>query len=154
MEKIYVFDTTLRDGEQAAGTRLGAREKLEVARQLQKLGVDIIEAGYTLSSPEDFAAVRLVAEEVRGVTVCALSRAVKADIDACAEALHDASHSRIHTGIGVSDVHVLGKFGDEKYGATLGAKQKRLLEMAVDAVRYAGDHTAEVEFYAEDAGRA
>jgi 2-isopropylmalate synthase len=154
MEKIHVFDTTLRDGEQAAGTRLGAREKLEVARQLQKLGVDIIEAGYPLSSPEDFAAVHLVAEEMRGVTICALSRAVKADIDACARALHGAAHSRIHTGIGVSDVHVMGKFGDEKYGATLGAKQKRLLEMAVDAVRYAGDHAAEVEFYAEDAGRA
>src|SRR5512143_2937329 len=114
--KVAVFDTTLRDGEQAAGTRLGSREKLMIARQLARLNVDIIEAGYPNSSPEDFEAVRLLSQEIEGPAICALSRAVPADIDACGRALDKAKKPRIHTGIGTSPVHIMGKFRDEKYG--------------------------------------
>src|ERR1051326_2115479 len=103
--KVAVFDTTLRDGEQAAGTRLGSRDKLTLARQLARLKVDVIEAGYPASSPEDFEAVRLVAHEVEGPTICALSRAVPVDIEACGRALATALRPRIHTGIGASDIH-------------------------------------------------
>src|SRR5512146_2493517 len=108
-EKVDVFDTTLRDGEQAAGTRLGSREKLTIARQLARLRVDIIEAGYPASSPEDFEAVKLISREIEGPTSCALSRAVPSDIEACGKALAKAHKPRIHTGIGVSDIHVMGK---------------------------------------------
>src|ERR1017187_5219844 len=104
-EKVAIFDTTLRDGEQAAGTRLGSREKLTIARQLARLNVDIIEAGYPASSPEDFEAVRLLARELDSCTVCALSRAVASDIEACGKALAEAKRPRIHTGIGVSHSH-------------------------------------------------
>ncbi len=152
--KIVVFDTTLRDGEQAAGTRLGAREKLTIARQLERLQVDVIEAGFPASSPEDAAAVALIAQEVRNPIVCGLTRAIKADIDACAKALEKASRPRIHTGIGVSDIHVMGKFGDIKYGQTIAEKKTRILDMAVNAVRHARTYVDDVEFYAEDAGRA
>ena len=153
-EKVAVFDTTLRDGEQAAGTRLGSREKLIIARQLAELKVDVIEAGYPASSPEDFEAVQAIGREIPGPTICALSRAVPADIEACARALADCPRPRIHTGIGVSDVHVLGKFGDEKYGENLAEKRKKLIEMAVKSVELARKTVADVEFYAEDAGRA
>src|SRR4051794_17192077 len=105
--KVDVFDTTLRDGEQAAGTRLGSREKLTLARQLARLKVDIIEAGYPASSPDDFEAVRRIAEEIEDVVICALSRAVPDDIHACGKALANAKRPRIHTGIGASDVHIL-----------------------------------------------
>jgi len=115
-DKVAVFDTTLRDGEQAAGTRLGSREKLMIARQLARLNVDVIEAGYPSSSPEDFEAVQLLAQEIEGPVICALSRAVPSDIEACGKALAKARRPRIHTGIGVSDIHVLGKFRDERYG--------------------------------------
>src|SRR5271157_2077068 len=121
-KKVAVFDTTMRDGEQAAGTRLGSREKVALARQLARLKVDIIEAGYPASSPEDFQAVKLVAQEVEGPTICALSRAVPGDVEACGQALARAKRGRIHTGIGVSDVHILGKFQDERYGKTLAEK--------------------------------
>jgi 2-isopropylmalate synthase len=153
-EKVAVFDTTLRDGEQAAGTRLGSREKLTIARQLARLKVDIIEAGYPASSPEDFAAVQLLSQEIEGPVICALSRAVPGDIEACGKALAKARRPRIHTGIGVSDVHVTGKFGDRKYGKTLGEKKVKLMQMAVAAVKLARQHADDVEFYAEDAGRA
>jgi 2-isopropylmalate synthase len=153
-EKVAVFDTTLRDGEQAAGTRLGSREKLMIARQLAQLGVDVIEAGYPASSPEDFEAVQLVCREIAGPTICALSRAVPADIEACGKALAQAKHPRIHTGIGASDIHIMGKFQDERYGRTLGEKKAKILQMAIDAVRLARRHADDVEFYAEDAGRA
>ncbi|PWU11521.1 MAG: 2-isopropylmalate synthase [Terriglobia bacterium] len=153
-EKVVVFDTTLRDGEQAAGTRLGSREKLMIARQLAQLRVDVIEAGYPASSPEDAAAVRLIAEEVEGPAICALSRAVPVDIEACGQALSKARRPRIHTGIGSSDIHILGKFQDERYGRTLAEKKVKILQMAVDAVRLARQYTDDVEFYAEDAGRA
>jgi len=153
-DKIAIFDTTLRDGEQAAGTRLGSREKLMIARQLTQLRVDVIEAGYPASSPEDAEAVRLIAEEIEGPAICALSRAVAADIDACGQVLRKARRARIHTGIGASNIHIAGKFQDDRYGRTLGEKKARILQMAVDAVKRAREFTDEVEFYAEDAGRA
>jgi 2-isopropylmalate synthase len=153
-ERVQVFDTTLRDGEQAAGTRLGSREKLILARQLARLRVDVIEAGYPASSPEDFEAVRNVAGEIDDITICALSRAVPVDIEACGRALEKCRRPRIHTGIGASDVHILGKFQDERYGSTLAEKRATILRMAQDAVRLARQFSDDVEFYAEDAGRA
>ncbi len=153
-EKVAVFDTTLRDGEQAAGTRLGGREKLTIARQLARLNVDVIEAGYPASSPEDFQAVQRIGQEIEGPTICALSRAVASDIKACGEALAKAKRPRIHTGIGVSDIHIMGKFQDKRYGSTMGEKKVKLVEMAIDAVKLARSYVPDVEFYAEDAGRA
>lgn len=153
-DNVAVFDTTLRDGEQAAGTRLGCREKLILARQLANLRVDVIEAGYPASSPEDFEAVRSIGREIGGPTICALSRAVPADIEACGRALEGCARPRIHTGIGVSDVHILGKFRDDRYGRDLAEKRARLIEMGVEAVRLARKWAPDVEFYAEDAGRA
>ncbi|HTS28533.1 MAG TPA: 2-isopropylmalate synthase [Bryobacteraceae bacterium] len=153
-EKVAVFDTTLRDGEQAAGTRLGSAEKLLIAQQLQQLRVDVIEAGYPASSPEDFEAVRRIGEEIAGPVICALSRAVPVDIEACGKALKKARRPRIHTGIGSSDIHILGKFQDERYGNTLAQKRVTILQMAIDAVKLARQHVDDVEFYAEDAGRA
>jgi 2-isopropylmalate synthase len=152
--KITIFDTTLRDGEQACGLRLGAAEKLEIALQLAVLQVDVIEAGFPISSPEDFRAVKLIAESVHGPTITALSRIVLGDIDACARALAKADKPRIHTGVGVSDEHILGKFGDEKYGSTREKKQEYLLKAAVKAVRHAKKFVDDVEFFAEDAGRS
>jgi len=153
-EKVAVFDTTLRDGEQAAGTRLGSREKLMIARQLAELKVDVIEAGYPNSSPEDFEAVQLISQEIHGPTICALSRAVPDDIHACGKALAKAKRPRIHTGIGASDIHISGKFQDERYGKTLAEKRVKILQMAVEAVKLARQYADDVEFYAEDAGRA
>lgn len=153
-QNLVVFDTTLRDGEQAAGTRLDGRDKLALARQLARLKVDVIEAGYPASSPEDFEAVKRIAEEIEGPVICALSRAVAEDIDACGKALSKAKRSRIHTGIGVSDIHIMGKFRDEKYGRTLGEKKVKMVRMAVNAVKRARTYTDDVEFYAEDSGRA
>ena len=152
--KIAVFDTTLRDGEQAAGTRLGGRDKITIARQLARLKVDIIEAGFPASSPEDFEAVRKISEEIKGPTICALSRALASDIEACGKALAKAARPRIHTGIGVSDIHIMGKFRDDRYGKTLAGKKAKLIVLAVDAVKRARNCVAEVQFYAEDAGRA
>jgi 2-isopropylmalate synthase len=153
-DKVAVFDTTLRDGEQAAGTRLGSREKLMIARQLAQLRVDVIEAGYPNSSPEDFEAVQLLAQEIEGPVICALSRAVPVDIEACGRALAKAKRPRIHTGIGASDVHIMGKFKDDRYGTTLAEKRAFILQMAIDAVKLARQFADEVEFYAEDSGRA
>jgi 2-isopropylmalate synthase len=153
-EKVEVFDTTLRDGEQAAGTRLGSKEKLTIARQLARLNVDIIEAGYPASSPEDFEAVRLLSHEIDSCVICALSRAVASDIEACGKALAGARRPRIHTGIGVSDIHITGKFRDEKYGKTLPEKKVKIVQMAIDAVKLARNYAEDVQFYAEDAGRA
>jgi len=154
MERIIIFDTTLRDGEQAAGTRLGTREKLEIARQLARLKVDVIEAGFPISSPEDFEAVQVISREIEGPIICALSRAIARDIDECGRALVKAKKSRIHTGIGVSDIHIAGKFRDEKYGKTMGEKKAQVLQMSIEAVKHARNYTDDVEFYAEDAGRA
>jgi 2-isopropylmalate synthase len=153
-DRVAVFDTTLRDGEQAAGTRLGSRQKLTLARQLARLQVDIIEAGYPNSSPDDFEAVRSIAQEVEGPTICALSRAVPEDIDSCGKALANAKRPRIHTGIGSSDIHIMGKFRDARYGTTLAEKRVKILQMGVDAVKLAKTYVDDVQFYAEDAGRA
>ncbi|HLJ50732.1 MAG TPA: 2-isopropylmalate synthase [Bryobacteraceae bacterium] len=152
--RVVIFDTTLRDGEQAAGTRLGSREKLAIARQLVRLNVDVIEAGYPNSSPEDFEAVRQIAQEIEGPTICALSRAVPDDIHACGRALAGAKHPRIHTGIGSSDIHVMGKFRDERYGRTLAEKRVSILRMAEESVRLAKSYVDDVQFFAEDSGRA
>ena len=153
-DKVIIFDTTLRDGEQAAGTRLGAGEKLELATQLAKLGVDVIEAGFPISSPQDFEAVSLIAQQVVGPTICGLSRAVEADIDAAGKALKKAKKARIHTGLGISDIHIAGKFKDDKYGKTLKDKKEKALAMGVKAVKRAKQYTDDVEFYCEDSGRA
>ncbi|MCX5634655.1 MAG: 2-isopropylmalate synthase [Planctomycetota bacterium] len=153
-EKIIIFDTTLRDGEQAAGTRLGVREKLELATQLAKLGVDVIEAGFPISSPQDFEAVQLIAQEISGPIICGLSRAVDADIDAAGNALKKAKRSRIHTGLGISDIHIASKFNDEKYGRKLEEKKEKVLDMGIKAVKRARQYTNDVEFYCEDSGRA
>lgn len=153
-EIVQIFDTTLRDGEQAAGTRLGAREKLEIARQLVRLNVDIIEAGFPASSPEDFEAVRLIAEQIEGPVICGLTRAIKKDIDICLKALAGAKRQRVHTGIGVSEIHISGKFAADKYGKTIGEKQATILKMAVEAVGHTAQYIQDIEFYAEDSGRA
>ena len=151
--RIIVFDTTLRDGEQTAGFRLGATEKLEIARQLVSLNVDVIEAGYPISSPEDFKAVSLISENVDGPIIAALSRIVIEDIDECVKALAKAKKPRIHTGAGVSDAHIMGKFKDEKYGKTKEDKKEYLFQMAIKAVRHAKKYVDDVQFYAEDSGR-
>jgi 2-isopropylmalate synthase len=153
-EKVQIFDTTLRDGEQAAGSRLGSREKLEIARQLVRLNIDIIEAGFPASSPEDFEAVRLICEEIEGPVICGLTRARIEDIETCRKALAKAKRPRIHTGIGVSEIHIAGKFADDKYGKTMGEKQATILKMAVEAVRHTAQYIKDIEFYAEDSGRA
>ena len=153
-EKVQIFDTTLRDGEQAAGSRLGSREKLEIARQLVRLNVDIIEAGFPASSPEDFEAVRLICEEIEGPVICGLTRARIEDIETCRKALAKAKRPRIHTGIGVSQIHIAGKFADDKYGKTMGQKQATILKMGVEAVKHTAQYIQDIEFYAEDSGRA
>ncbi len=154
IDRIKVFDTTLRDGEQAAGTRLGAREKLEIARQMARLNVDIIEAGFPASSPEDFRAVELICENIKTATICGLTRARIEDIDICGKALKKAKKSRIHTGLGVSDIHIMGKFGSTKYGRSIKQKKATLIKMAVKAVKHCRKYTDDIEFYAEDSGRA
>ena len=154
MRTIEIFDTTLRDGEQSAGCCLDGREKLKIARELDLAGVDVIEAGFPISSPRDHEAVALIAREVQRPVICGLARAMSHDIMACADALSGARRSRIHTGIGISDIHLNWKFADAKYGADIGHKKEHIRNMAVDAVRLAKDHAHEVEFYAEDAGRA
>ncbi|GAA4449095.1 2-isopropylmalate synthase [Nibrella saemangeumensis] len=144
-QRVYIFDTTLRDGEQVPGCQLTTEEKVVVARELERLGVDIIEAGFPVSSPGDFRSVVEISKAVTEPTVCALSRAVKADIDAAADALKLAKRGRIHTGIGSSDIHIRNKFNSTR---------EKILEQAVDAVRHARNLVDDVEFYAEDAGRA
>ena len=146
MEKnrVYFFDTTLRDGEQVPGCQLNTVEKIQVAKALETLGVDVIEAGFPVSSPGDFNSVIEISKAVTWPTICALTRAVEKDIEVAAEALKYARHGRIHTGIGTSDSHIRYKFNSNR---------EEILERAVKAVRYARKFTDDVEFYAEDAGR-
>lgn len=151
-EKIIVFDTTLRDGEQSPGASLNVYEKLEIARQLVKLKVDVIEAGFPVSSPAQFEAVKRIADEL-DVVVAALARAKEIDIKSAYDALKNGKHPRIHTFSSTSDIHILGKFGDSKYGITLDEKRKTVLKMSYDMVAYAKTFTQDVEFSAEDAGR-
>jgi 2-isopropylmalate synthase len=145
MNKIQIFDTTLRDGEQVPGCQLKPEEKVVIARELEALGVDIIEAGFPISSPGDFLSVVEICKAVSTPVVCALTRTKKEDIDVAAEALQYAKRGRIHTGIGSSDVHILHKFRSTR---------EQVLEQAVWAVKYAKAKRYEVEFFAEDAGRA
>lgn len=142
--KVYVFDTTLRDGEQVPGCQLNTVEKIQVAKQLEALGVDIIEAGFPISSPGDFNSVIEISKAVTWPTICALTRAVEKDIDVAADALKFAKHKRIHTGIGTSDSHIKYKFNSTR---------EEIIERAVKAVKYARRFVDDVEFYAEDAGR-
>ena len=141
---IHIFDTTLRDGEQVPGCQLNTDEKIEIALALEKLGVDIMEVGFPISSPGDFESVSKIAITVKNSTVCALSRAVEKDIDAAAEAIKNARLPRIHTGIGTSDSHVFDK---------LRTTRAHVIERGVAAVKYAKRFVEDVEFYAEDAGR-
>jgi 2-isopropylmalate synthase len=142
--KVYIFDTTLRDGEQVPGCQLNTIEKIEVAKQLEKLGVDIIEAGFPVSSPGDFNSVVEISKAVSTPTICALTRAVKKDIEVAADALKFAKKGRIHTGIGTSFYHINYK---------LKSNPEEIIERAVEAVKYARNFIDDVEFYAEDAGR-
>ena len=142
--QIQIFDTTLRDGEQVPGCKLDTRQKLVIARQLELLGVDVIEAGFPVSSPGDFHSVQEICRTVSAPTVCALSRAVMKDIEVAAEALKPAKRPRIHTGIGTSDSHIQYK---------LRTTPEKIIERAVAAVKYAKSFVEDVEFYAEDAGR-
>ena len=143
-QKIFIFDTTLRDGEQVPGCKLNTREKIELALQLEALGVDIIEAGFPISSPGDFHSVEEIAKIIKNATVCGLSRAVQKDIEVAAAALKPARRPRIHTGIGTSDSHIKNKFNSNR---------EEILERAVQAVKWAKNFVDDVEFYAEDAGR-
>ena len=143
--QVQIFDTTLRDGEQVPGCKLDTQQKLVIARQLELLGVDVIEAGFPVSSPGDFRSVAEIGKIVKDVVVCGLTRAVMNDIDVAAEALKTARHPRIHTGIGVSDSHIQYK---------LRTTPDKIIERAVAAVKHAKSYVEDVEFYAEDAGRA
>lgn len=142
--RIYIFDTTLRDGEQVPGCQLNTVEKIQVAKALEELGVDVIEAGFPISSPGDFNSVVEISKAVTWPTVCALTRAVQKDIDVAVESLKEAKHKRIHTGIGTSDLHIKYKFNSTR---------EEILDRAVRAVKYAKQFVEDVEFYAEDAGR-
>jgi 2-isopropylmalate synthase len=142
--KVLIFDTTLRDGEQVPGCKLNTPEKIEIARQLEKLGVDVIEAGFPISSPGDFRSVVEISRSVSEPIICGLSRAVKKDIEVAADALRYAKRPRIHTGLGTSDNHIRYKFN---------STQSQILTWATDAVSYAKTFVEDVEFYAEDAGR-
>jgi len=143
-DRLFIFDTTLRDGEQVPGCQLNTIEKIQVAKQLEALGVDIIEAGFPISSPGDFNSVIEISKAVTWSTICALTRAVEKDIDVAVDALRYAKHKRIHTGIGTSDSHIKYKFNSNR---------EEIIERAVAAVKYAKRFVDDVEFYAEDAGR-
>lgn len=144
-QKIHIFDTSLRDGEQVPGCKLNTKEKIELAIKLEELGVDVIEAGFPISSPGDFSSVEEISKVIKNATVCGLTRAVKKDIEVAADALKLAKRPRIHTGIGSSDNHIKYKFNTTR---------ENILERAVEAVKYARNFVDDVEFYAEDAGRA
>lgn len=143
-DKVQIFDTTLRDGEQVPGCKLNTEQKLVIAKQLDHLGVDIIEAGFPVSSPGDFASVVEISKVVKNATVCGLTRAVENDIKVAAEALKLAKYPRIHTGIGTSDSHIKYKFNSTR---------EKVIERGIAAVKYAKSFVEDVEFYAEDAGR-
>ena len=143
-KQIFIFDTTLRDGEQVPGCKLNTKEKLRLALQLEELGVDVIEAGFPISSPGDFESVSEISKIIRNATVCGLTRAVQRDIDVAGEALKYAKKPRIHTGIGTSDFHIKSKFNTTR---------EEILRRAVQAVKWARNYTDDVEFFAEDAGR-
>ncbi len=144
MDKVTIFDTTLRDGEQVPGCKLNTKEKTELALKLQDLGVDVLEAGFPISSPGDFSSVEQISKTVTNTVICALSRAVQKDIEVAAQALKYAKRARIHTGIGTSDFHIKSKFNSNR---------EDILKRAAQCVKWARNFTDDVEFYAEDAGR-
>jgi len=152
-DQVIVFDTSLRDGEQCPGASLNIHEKVEIAKQLAKLNVDVIEAGFPISSPAQFEAVQRVSDVVDTVVICALARAKEADVKSAFDALQKAKKYRIHTFSSTSDIHIMGKFGESKYGKNLKEKRATVLKMSHDAVAYAKTFTDDVEFSAEDAGR-
>jgi 2-isopropylmalate synthase len=143
-KRVFIFDTTLRDGEQVPGCKLNTKEKVELAVQLEELGVDIIEAGFPISSPGDFESVKQIAAIIKDAQVCGLSRAVQKDIEVAADALKFAKRPPIHTGIGTSDLHIRAKFNSNR---------EEILQRAIKCVTWARNFTDNVEFYAEDAGR-
>ena len=143
-EKVHIFDTTLRDGEQVPGCKLNTDQKLHIASRLDELGVDVIEAGFPISSPGDFHSVEEISKIVSNASVCGLTRAVPKDIDVAAEALKHAKKPRIHTGIGTSDSHIKHKFNSSR---------EQIIERAFGAVKHAKQYVEDIEFYAEDAGR-
>ena len=142
--QVFIFDTTLRDGEQVPGCKLNTGEKVELALKLEELGVDIIEAGFPISSPGDFESVEQIAKVIKNAVVCGLSRAVQKDIEVAGQALKYAKRPRIHTGIGTSDSHIVSKFNSNR---------EDILARAIQCVKWARNFTDNVEFYAEDAGR-
>ena len=144
-DKIFIFDTTLRDGEQVPGCQLSTEEKIQIAIELEMLGVDVIEAGFPVSSPGDFQSVVEISKAVKNPTICALTRAVENDIKVAGESLKYAKHGRIHTGIGASDYHIQHKFNSSR---------DDVIERGIRAVKYAKSFVEDVEFYCEDAGRA
>tara|TARA_B110000902_G_scaffold247944_1_gene304577 strand:+ start:3140 stop:4297 length:1158 start_codon:yes stop_codon:yes gene_type:complete len=144
-QKIHIFDTTLRDGEQVPGCQLNTQEKVEIAKDLESLGVDVIEAGFPVSSPGDFNSVSEISKNVKESIICGLSRAIVMDIDTAAMALKEAKRKRLHTGIGASDMHIKYKFNSTR---------EKILAQAISAVKYARKYFDDIEFYAEDAGRA
>jgi len=144
MDKVIIFDTTLRDGEQVPGCKLNTKEKVELALKLEDLGVNVLEAGFPISSPGDFSSVEEISKTITKAVVCALSRAVQKDIEVAGNALKHAKRPRIHTGIGTSDFHIKSKFN---------STQEDILQRAVQGVKWARNFTDDVEFYAEDAGR-
>ena len=143
-DKVHIFDTTLRDGEQVPGCKLNTDQKLHIASRLDELGVDVIEAGFPISSPGDFHSVQEVSKIVSNASVCGLTRAVAKDIDVAAQALKHAKRPRIHTGIGTSDSHIKHKFNSNR---------EQIIDRAVGAVKHAKQYVEDIEFYAEDAGR-
>ena len=143
-KNIKIFDTTLRDGEQTPGAKLNTSEKLLIAKMLEKLGVDIIEAGFPISSPEDFNSVQTISQNIKDSQICALARANPKDIECAAQALNKAVSPRIHTGIGTSDTHIKHKFNSTR---------EKIIEKGFQAVKYAKKFVEDVEFFAEDAGR-
>ena len=144
VDRVLIFDTTLRDGEQAPGFTMHQNEKMKVAQQLAKLGVDIIEAGFAIASPGDFDAVAAIAEEIKGPVICSLARTMEKDIDAAGRALIKAARKRIHTFIATSDIHVERK---------LRMSRDQVIARAVEAVKFAKTFADDVEFSCEDAGR-
>ncbi len=143
-DQVFIFDTTLRDGEQVPGCKLNTNEKVDLALKLEELGVDIIEAGFPISSPGDFDSVEQISKVIKNAVVCGLTRAVQKDIEVAGKALKYAKRPRIHTGIGTSDSHIISKFNSNR---------EDILARAIQCVKWARDYTDNVEFYAEDAGR-
>ena len=143
-DQVQIFDTTLRDGEQVPGCKLDTKNKLKIAKRLDELGVNILEAGFPISSPGDYNSVVEISKIVKNATVCGLTRAVKKDIEVAADSLRFAKKPRIHTGIGTSDSHIRYKFNSNR---------EKILERAIDSVKYAKKFVEDIEFYAEDAGR-